>query len=422
MRQHFIAAALLAVAGCTTSQVGVLPRQSTASNFTLELAVGTATVGNIDGSSTVGLNVVTTFRQSNGQNATLVNTPTLSGPATFNGQGSMTGVTPAQLAALAQGLASPAPNAGFGASIGAYGDGFAPLNLADSQFYTVAVTDAGTCDGLTDAGANDGIRYDALALPLAFPGCPTSQTGEPFTYFQYYGGPPAWPSPQGYGLPTITADGEYFRGYPLGFTDFYNVTPVPGTYSLGVAYAANPTDTKYVTVASSAMLASVAPLPEFEPPGVRVQPDGSAFVDVNVPAGVSEAIVLISTTACQTDANGNVLPTRYFSLLTRQDGPQTLFLSSSLGPPNAAGVPTDTFCTAADDALPSASGVHFYSAGAVGFDYPAFEASYPQSTTVAPVIANANGQADITTANPLVMVQYALTAPGSARHRFVRRR
>jgi len=43
-------------------------------------------------------------------------------------------------------------------------------------------------------------------------------------------------------------------------------------------------------------------------------------------------------------------------------------------------------------------------------DYPAFEASYPQSTTPGPTIANAAGQADVTTSAP-VTSDYSLTSP-----------
>jgi hypothetical protein len=42
----------------------------------------------------------------------------------------------------------------------------------------------------------------------------------------------------------------------------------------------------------------------------------------------------------------------------------------------------------------------------IGFDYPAFEAAYPQSNgNPAPVLAGANGQADITISSALLAVQ-----------------
>ena len=89
-RARLVRAILLATlalaAGCTTNQVGVLPSASPANiaAATLQFAVGTATIAESNGGSFVGLNLVATYRQSNGEPATLINTPTLSGPADFS--------------------------------------------------------------------------------------------------------------------------------------------------------------------------------------------------------------------------------------------------------------------------------------------------------------------------------------------------
>jgi hypothetical protein len=408
------------VAGCSTGQVGVGPSATVASssNFTLKFAVGTATIATTTGSS-IGLNTVATFRQSDGQNATAANTPTLSAPTSFpaslGGMRSITGITPGQLsggAALVQsgGKYQPPVDAVFGTAMGVFGYGFAQLNLVDIATLTAAFPTgffgfdgcANHLDGTgqTVNGAAQGFEYSAM--PLAASPC-LGLGAFGVTQQPYYGGPPAWPSPQGYGLPTG------FIGYPLGFADYYGVAPAAGTYALDVAYSINGNATAYAHVDATAKLTMTTPLPVFPAPSVAPQNDGSALVTVSVPVGVTEAIVLINDDACQLDTSGTTNQ-RYFSVLTRQAGPQTLLVSSKLGPPDASGNPTDTFCTAADDALPNASTNHRFTVAAVGFDYPAFEASYPQSTTPSPVISNATGQADLTTSVP-TGVGYKLSAP-----------
>jgi len=391
---------LACAAGCTSGQVAKLPSVSGPPQFTLQLAVGTATIAKSASSVVTGFNVVSTFRQPGGQNATLSNTPTLSGPASFNGSNSITGITLQQLqqdvTAIGEGLQPPYLGA-FGTAIGVYGYGLAPLNL-DPGSETATLRGGGTCIGLSFANS-DTVTYSYLPLPLDFGSQCLTVPGQ----FAYYGGPPAWPSPQGYGIP------NGFIGYPLGFTDFDDVTPVAGTYSLNVAYASNSADTQYTNVKASATLSSAVPLPSFATPVVTPQDDGSALIQFTVPAGVTEAIVLVTTTAClKNPSTGTALPDRHFALVTHQTGYQTLTLSSKLAPPDSSGNPTDTFCTAADDAQPNSVGAHSYSVAAAGFDYPAFEASYPQSTVTNPTIANSTGQADVTTAYPNVLVSYRL--------------
>ena len=83
-RIHFsailVAAAILA--GCSTNGASINPSVSRGNlnNDKLQLAVGTANIA-FDGA--IGLNVVTTFRQSNGLSAVLLDTPTITGPAGF---------------------------------------------------------------------------------------------------------------------------------------------------------------------------------------------------------------------------------------------------------------------------------------------------------------------------------------------------
>jgi hypothetical protein len=438
-----VVAALL-LAGCTTGQVGVTPPVSNSGGAppgTLQLAVGTATMAQSNGTPFVGLNVVTTFRQSNGEPATVANTPTLSGPANFSANAptqtpnSIYGLTP-QTVQNAGNLYTRSKQLGqyqqqvegsyFGSLVGAFGYGFAPDNIVGQApnltLFVGPANPLGNCLGIVPideiptygdfAGqqpAFNAIRYIALDLPVFSNGCPNggANGGHNIQPFQYFGGPPAWPATQGNGIPTG------FLGYPLGFTDFITA-PVAGTYKLSVAYPSNANATTYSNVTASAVLpaSSVSkPLPVFPQPNLRIQADGSGYVDVNVPAGVTEAVVIASTTRCDFGVlTQQSLPRQQYAIVTRHTGFQSLYLSSNLGPPDSSGNPLHTFCNAADKAQYGTTSAQ-YDLTAVGFDYPAYEASYPQSTTGTPAITNGDGhtgQADLTAANPQVQVSYPL--------------
>jgi hypothetical protein len=483
------------LAGCTSSQVASIPPAASpnvAQSSTLQFAVGTATIGLAGGTSSLGLNVVATFRQPNGNNATNVNTPTLTAPAGVNfgpllgNSNVVSGVTPAELATLAgQANATPVTRQlpvpasfgrGFGPFVGVFGYGLAGDNLiSNSDISAIAFAASNVphttnsfltslCTGVaggylqSEAGVSsqslgslgayyglpavvayqsattsDLVRSAELALPipsghntsigggpLGICICPSvcgTTLTDPAFPVQYFGGPPAWPSPQGYG------NYSYFVGYPLGFTTFV-ATPVAGNYSLSVAYPTSANYSTFGTFSKTARLASVAPLPVFAQPALTINPDGSGAVTVNVPAGVREAVVTIASSDC--DYTGRELTGSYynhFALETQHAGVQTLFLSANLGPPGAnSGLPTHTFCTTSDlQALNAAtpggfSSISvFTSVAAVGFDYPAAEASYPFNLSEAPAITNGDGhtgQADVTTSYPLY-VQTSLTLPTS---------
>lgn len=430
MRTRFIALASgLVLSACSTSAVGTLPTVHAVSPAaaTLQLAVGTARIGLLDGSSTVGLNVVATYRQPNGGSATLQNTPTLSGPqgsGLFGGRDAITGVTPAALHALTQGATlttTPSPGTtpgffGFGSLVGVYGYGLAPQNLVDYGDHAAvySVTAGGfPCDGpVTNLlgypyypSASPNRPDQALALPLYFGGsdpahsCNQQLLGNPVAAttsiavtsgsgggFAFLGTPPAWPAPSGYGTPSG------FLGYPVGFTDFATA-PVPGVYTLQVAAPTNPDDSASTTVTAAATLPASAigsPLPGMPKPQIQLRADGSALLALNVPPGASETIVFLAN-ACGA-AQQQV---RRYSVLTHAAGQQVLLLSNNLGPPDASGKPSATLftCQPGDGKL---------AAVAVGFDYPAREASYPESTTPTPAITNGDGHggtADITTSS-----------------------
>jgi hypothetical protein len=420
----FLTGLLLTASGCGTGQVASLPSVSGTdpSTFALGLAVGTANIAGPNGNQVAGLNVVATFRAPGGQNATLANSPTLSGPAKFGTnpdgttQNDLSAPTPTQILAAASSSHPSAPAGALGSLIGVYGYGFAPLNIvAVAPNETLYGTQQ--CDGFAlPSWISASIRYDALALPL--------DAGHPCganSYFMpLYGGPPAWPSAEGYGIPTgDPSTGEYFHGYPLGYMDLDYVKPVRGQYVLNVQFATSPDGTQYGYNQAVANLTSTKLLPAIATPTLTIHNDGSGTVFVNVPPGVTEALVEIAASYCpRQSVSSHVL--HYYSLLTHQTGPQTLTLTNNLGPPVAGGsTPTDTFCTAADDVLYGKT-THTYTVEAIGFDYPAFEASYPQSTSLLPPIANAAGQADITTSAPFfstyVLGSSALRAPAKRRY------
>jgi len=146
-------------------------------------------------------------------------------------------------------------------------------------------------------------------------------------------------------------------------------------------------------------------------PALRIQADGSAFIDITVPTGVSEAIALASTTRCDDAQVANpAIPDQQYGVVVKAPGRYSLFLKNDLGPPDASGQRLHTFCNAADTQKYGTRSA-LYSLTVVGFDYPAYEASYPQSTSAAPAITNGDGHhgtADMTAASPVIHQQYPL--------------
>jgi hypothetical protein len=478
--RELCALGVLLIAGCTTNVVGAVPTPvpiSVAQTSKLQLAVGTANIGAQNNQQVTGLNVVATFRQSNGNNATGLNDPQLTGPPGINLSGLQcapaplnypalalaaaprnvfSGVTIPQLQSALAASATPAPTvpAGvgqFGPQIGVFGYGLGGYNSipqTDLRSTSPAVLNpgAGISPCLTSnlpftshvnsavLGGGTALNSEELALPIGSGGFPgsavdrasgtvvlsalgyTSSANQQLP-IATYGGPPGWPSPQGYG------NFSYFDGYPEGFTDF-GVTPVSGTYQLSATYPTSADYSQSATVTASARLPSAgAVLPAMPQTALTINPDGSGFVSLDVPPGVTETIVNVSSQDCD-PIDRPLGPTNHYSIVTKKSGPQQLFFSANLGPPNAAGVATHTFCTVGDlqayDAylnsggqatLPNLTFVVYVQA--VGFDYPAYEASYPFSTTEAPTIVGPSGTADITTSYP-VQTDYEISLPGSS--------
>ena len=339
--------------GCTSGNTAVPPTQTAVDPIatnTLQFAVGTA---NING--TTGLNTVVTYRQPNGLDGTLLNTPTITAPAGFVNPGSAASVGSDAGTNVISGSPQPAVGTAaapstFGSAGGAFAYGFQP-------------------DNSTTSGSPSFARY---ALPFFAPAG--------FTAVPYIGGPPAYPN---------VRNGTYpsgFAGYPLGFTDF-NAKPVAGTYTLslvvptGFTAAGTPTSG---TVTATANLTSIAPLPVFPAPSIALDGNGGGTVSAVVPAGVTDALIIV------VDRDGTCYPgatgaPAYYTFHTTTAGAQTFTLADTLGPTYGAQTSTRTICSG-----------DRYRVYAVGADYPMFASGPPNSSSQKPAIAGANGQADIT--------------------------
>ncbi|HEY6237304.1 MAG TPA: hypothetical protein VIW69_19540 [Candidatus Elarobacter sp.] len=369
-----------ALAGCTSGNTAVPPGQTSvnpiASNV-LEFTVGTANIAGF-----TGLNTVVSYRQPNGLDGTLLNTPTIAGPAGFvnstaaaqSGNDAGTNTISGSPQPLPAGTAAAATT--LGTSGGAFAYGFQPANS-------------------TTAG---GVSFTRYALPIYAVG-----TTSPYTTITpaatpvampYIGGPPFFPN---------VRDGTFpsgFLGYPIGFTDF-RLAPAAGSYTLtlnvptGFDRNGNPTS---ANVSASATLASLVPLPTFATPVFTPDGTGGGTIAVTVPAGVTEALVILQDRdgVCYPGANG---APAYFGFRTTTVGAQVIAVPNRMGPTFGSQTSTPTICTSAQNTPtggPVVAGDRFR-VYAVGFDYPALEAGPPGNRLQAPAIAGATGQSDVTT-------------------------
>ncbi|MGH7754661.1 MAG: hypothetical protein ACREM8_00050 [Vulcanimicrobiaceae bacterium] len=404
-----------ALAGCSAGATSPYPQtQVNPLAGTLQLAVGTANIFGDDPLTGVspalpgafgpaGLNVVESFRQIKGGQApgdsdSGVTTPTLSGPFTLpatqgiadgNGATLETGPGPSDAGTgTMNGTAQPNPGtpnispSTFGVSTNASGWGLEPFN------FTV----------VNGAGAGSPISYTPFNQPL-FDSVVLGGNADPFA-FTPWGGPPAY-DPAGTGIGVRNATNPPpggVVGVSLGLDTFANVAPVAAIYTLSVVVPTGPTTTG--TKTATASLHNTALLPAISPPTVIPDGAGGASVTLTLPAGVTEALALI------VDIGPDNLPTggincnsapAYYTVFFNASG--TIALSNAHGP-GTTGHPTHTLCTAADNTTANKGtsvDADSFVVQSIGFDYPFYEASYPQSNgNPAPTIVGANGQADIT--------------------------
>jgi hypothetical protein len=336
------------LAGCSTNGAGINP-PVTRGNLgadKLQMAVGTANIA-FDG--TVGLNVVTTFRQPDGLSAVLLDTPTITGPAGFL----VTANAPSGDADTNHISGSPQtptpPNpcpTTFCIAGGAFKYGFAPYNS----------------DNLGDPYPNGPALY---AEPF--------YSGDPVPIA---GGPPAYP---------FFNNGTFisgFQGYSQGFNAFE--TPVTaGSYSLTVNVPGTSGGGRNFTTAAT--LTNLAPLPGVGTPSVTEDGAGGfSNISATVPddARIFETMIYIADTSA----------TNFFTL-----GPFNGTGVVGGAVPDTLGPCNGNNCQNGAGATPTIPTGDSYLVYSITYDYPAFEASPPGSQSQTPAITgpNSGGQADI---------------------------
>lgn len=442
----FAAIALTGCGGAATGGPAITSVNPTSPSYSsLQFAVGTA---NIYGNAQVGLNVVSTFRQTNGASATGVNTPSIKGPFTLgsqaapgggpdpystalnggpsygelvaqNGVGGTpqtvapgtpncdgTGALPNNLVSCPAGLA---PNTTtFGESGGVFAMGFGPYNVV--------------------AASGQGYSYQPYAQPFY-----GAQDATSTFMFIPWGGPPAF-DPDGTKLGERDGAGSingvdsfgdpYFLGVAEGITIFDNVAPRTGSYTLDVAISTVGNGGAVTTsiVSKTAQLTSLTPLPALTAPLLTFDGNGGASFSASLPSGVTEAYVQIvdygpgggpnngaasGVNNCQ-GARGTHFAPVYYTIHITQAASATYTLPSNIGPNLATSggpsniQPSPSICTAAQNTAANggtATGADDVVVQMFGFDYPIYQAVLgltQSSTPQNPPIAGASGQADIT--------------------------
>lgn len=436
---------LFALAGCGGAATSAPPVNSvnptSPSYSSLQFAVGTA---NMYGNGAIGLNVVSTFRQTGGESATGVNTPSLTGnfkiqasPAPANTSfpdpyttvywggpsireargnaiaGTSQSILPGTPACDEPGApagftscpAGLAPNTStFGQSGGVFAMGLAPYNAV--------------------ASSGQAYSYQPYPQPFYAPADNTSQYA-----FVPWGGPPAF-DPDGTGLGERDGVGSingvdsfgfaYFLGVGEGITVFDGVTPGAGNYTLNVAVATvgNGGAITTNTLTKGASLNPAIVLPAISTPAFTPDGNGGGSFTATLPAGVTEAYVQIvdygpggygsgsAPTNCQGPRGTQFAPVYYTIHLTASG---TYKLPDTIGPNTATSggktniVPSPSICTAAQNtaAQGTATAGDDMVVQMIGFDYPIYAAALglTQPTTPQnPSIVGSNGQADITIA------------------------
>lgn len=377
VRNSFIilaAGALLAGCGGVTNGYSQLPAQTPInlqSTAKLQFAVGTAHLA--DGA--VGLNIVTTFRQRSGLSATLVNTPTFSGPAGF---------TVPTSSLPADGMGGPGTDAGT-SHISA---------SPQQQFQTPSPGATGTSFGTTGGVFASGLSPfntdqagDAFYVGNPAPNSESPTFLQPF-YASAYDSSGTAPQPFVIGPPAVAFfnDGTFpgsFAGYQSGFMTF-KAAPVAGTYNASVLVAA--ANVASQTFTASAALASTSPLAALPAPSFAEDGKGGGTATIVVPndSRIVETLIYV------VDSTSNLYFTS--SPLTGT-GTLAFALPDNLGK-CATLVPGCNANPAQAGATMNAS--DNYLVYAASFDYPQFEAEPPGNVTQTPTITGAGGQADVT--------------------------
>lgn len=383
-----------AMAGCSSltngRSVTPIQTQTTLSTAALQLAVGTARLP----SGATGLNVVSTFRQTTGLSATLVNTPTLTGPSGFV-------VPKSTLAADTGGGNSGSTSAGSGGS-GTDGGTNHISGTPQQQFASPAPATspaAGTVG--TTLGQNGGIFASGIApfnaqqsTSALYPGSQsvvsTFRNGFVQPFYVASASATTFPLPIVNGPPAVPFfnDGTYgsgFSGYLPGFSTFA-ATPVAGAYTLSVLVAAANANSQ--TFTATGTIASTNPLPALAAPAfVKETAAGGATWTVAVPADAR----IVETLLYVIDVPASGTPN--FFTVGPQTGTGTLTFAL---PGNLGACAVDAVgCSTGPNAGPTIGSGDTYVAFAASFDYKQFEAEPPGNTTQSPTLTGSGGQSDV---------------------------
>lgn len=466
IRTALSALAIVSLAACSAGATGGPAITSvnpvSPSYSSLQFAVGTANL--YDG--TLGLNVVSTFRQTNGTSATGVNTPTITGPFSFTASAA-SGGGPDPYSSVLNGGPSLSETTASSAAITGTPQTVAPgtpnCDGAGAIPSGFTVCQGSIAPNTTTFGESGGVFAMGIA-PYNHQGF----SGQAWSYQPYpqpfyssshlpfipWGGPPAF-DPDGTGLgerdgvgsinPGLDNFGNpYFLGVAEGITVFDGLSPNAGTYTLSLAIATvgNGGSISTSTVSKTATLGSLAVLPIVNAPALTpdANGDGGASFTATLPSGVTEAYVQIvdygpnggpneaspatNPPNCQGPRGTSFAPV-YYTIHIAGSGANNLApaigpnLATTGGVSNVQASPS--LCTAAQNTDANggtATAADDFVVQLIGFDYPIYEAALgltQKTTPQTPAITGPNGQADITISVP--MEQDAGGAPVPVTHR-----
>jgi hypothetical protein len=448
------------LAGCGGGGISVTSVNPTSPNYSsLQFAVGTA---NFYGDGHIGLNVVSTFRQTDGASATGVNSPRITGPfeivappvpsygelnsgfpdpytTVFNGgpswreaHGGTISSTPQTVQPGTPACDGPGPfpakegfvvcphglapnTTTFGESGGVFAMGLLPANVV--------------------AATQEGYSYQPYPQPF-FANNLVKRNATSSYQFVPWGGPPAFdPDADGMG----TRDGlilqgtdsfgdPYFLGVGEGVTAFDGVKLRRGTYTLTVAVSTvgsgGAVSTSNVSKTASlepALVLRTLRAPVFIPNGA-----GGGDFSASLPPGVTEAYVQIvdygpgggpndgaaATPANCQKARGTSFAPVYYTIQISSAGRTTYHLPDADGPNLATSggksnlKPSPSVCTAKQNASVVGKGTNGDDivVQMIGFDYPIYAAAHgliEATTPENPPITGPTGQADVTVSLPM---------------------
>ncbi|HTJ27892.1 MAG TPA: hypothetical protein VMA36_17170 [Candidatus Limnocylindria bacterium] len=396
---------LAACGGSGTSPAGVTTAAVGAN--VLQFAAGTANIA-----GTTGLNVVVTYRQPSsgykaGDSGSLVNSVSLTGPFTLP---ATAGTADPYYSTIETG---PGPS-----EVGHSTMGSTP-QTGSTTATTFGQSGQASGLGLEPYNYNNGSVPDSVA-PYTLPLYDT--TANDPNAFVPWGGPPAFdPNKDGEGARDLYVpqpSSGWYWGVPVGTLGisegidvFGGITPATSApYTLTVTVPGQTAGTTTATQQASFTLKSTNLLGTLSTaPTVTTAADANGNTTLSVtlsslPAGATEAYVQIADygpdpTASSQPTSCNAASATYPAYYTLYfKGPGTQTVTGMEGPRGANGQ-TPSICTAGQNtaAAGATTDADTFTVQELGFDYPAYEASYPNSlSNPSPTILGAAGQDDIT--------------------------